>query len=64
MIRRRLVVEWNDEGTDTDEDCLRTLLSGDWTLQGLVECDQAEKALPEDHKPSYCMNLVMRVEDA
>ena len=21
MIRRRLIIEWDDEGTDTDEEC-------------------------------------------
>lgn len=39
MIRRRLIIEWDDYGTDTDEDCRNGFIAGDWTIQDLEGLD-------------------------
>lgn len=44
MIRRQLIIEWNDEGADTDEECRDQFLEGNWTVQDLMELDKYEKA--------------------
>lgn len=51
MTRRRLIIEWDDEGTDTDEECRNSFLAGDWTIEDLQQM-QSE------------VNLTVKVSDA
>lgn len=60
MIRRRLIIEWNDDGTDTDEDVVVAFLRGDWTIEDLKENDRMDKIAPI----GYATDLKVWVEDA
>lgn len=35
MIRRRLIIEWDDDGTDTDAECAKSFELGDWGIDDL-----------------------------
>ncbi len=39
MIRRRIVIEWDDDGTDTDNECLEQFIKGDFDVQDLLNID-------------------------
>lgn len=56
MIRRRLVIEWNDDGNDTDEECRNSFLDGEWGIQDLLQLDLNPTDSP--------INLKVWVEDA
>lgn len=43
MIRRRLIIEWDDDGVDTDEDCANSFKSGDWTVEDLLVLQEEVK---------------------
>lgn len=62
MIRRRLIIEWNDEGTDTDEECAKAFLDDEWGIKDLMGCDKYERANPD--KTTYQTDLKVWVEDA
>lgn len=62
MIRRRLIIEWNDEGTDTDEECAKAFLMGEFTMEDLADLDRAEKL--NEAKMTYQTDLKVWVEDA
>lgn len=51
MIRRRIIIEWNDDGVDTDEDCCKAFLSGEFTIEDLKQV-------------AYDVLLKVKVEDA
>lgn len=57
MIRRRIIIEWDDEGTDTDEDVLKDFLNENWDVFDLLSIDQSEDT--RNH-----VNVKVWVEDA
>lgn len=57
MLRRRLIIEWDDDGCDTDEDCARDFLNGEWSIEDL-------KGLAEPFRGQPGINLKVWVEDA
>lgn len=67
MLRRRIVIEWDDEGTDTDEDCLKAFLDGEFTYQDLVgaECNptiRVEDCITELVQGQFCKAIKAMVE--
>lgn len=62
MIRRRLIIEWNDEGTDTDEECAKAFLNNEWGIGDLAYLDKAEREKPNE--ATYQTDLKVWVEDA
>lgn len=61
MLRRRLIIEWNDEGTDTDSECLQSFLSGEWTINDLLVLD---RDWMDDKDEALKTKLKVWVEDA
>lgn len=57
MIRRRLIIEWDDEGTDEDEQVAEDFMNGEWTISDLMSIDQSEDE-------TMRVNLKVWVEDA
>jgi hypothetical protein len=42
MKRRRLIIEWLDDGIDSDKDCAKAFIAGDWTFEDLVELEKGD----------------------
>lgn len=43
MIRRRLIIEWEDDGTDTDKECCASFLESEWDIHDLVSMSDEVK---------------------
>lgn len=58
MTRRRLIIEWDDEGTDTDQECADAFKAGDWDVHDLLKIDELSKEGSPDK-----VNVKVWVED-
>lgn len=43
MIRRRLIIEWDDDGVDTDEECATSFKRNNWTIRDLIKLEAEVK---------------------